>query len=84
MPDPTSWTVIEHGWTVVDADGDEVGTIHEVLGDSSADIFNGLVVHSGLLAKKYVPSELVGDIVEGRVRLTIAKSEFEALDESAP
>ena len=39
--DPVSWMVIEHGWSVVDAEGDEVGRIDEVLGDEDADIFNG-------------------------------------------
>jgi hypothetical protein len=35
-----------------------------------------------LLSKPcYVPAELVGEIVEGRVALTIGKDEFERLDE---
>ena len=49
VPDPVSWMVIEQGWSVVDADGDDVGRIDEVLGDQDADIFNGLQVLTGVL-----------------------------------
>jgi hypothetical protein len=78
MADPVSWKVIEHGWAVVDAKGADLGTVHEVVGDENADIFSGLVIHHGLLAKKDVPSELVGAIVEGQVQLTLTKAELDA------
>jgi hypothetical protein len=83
MPDPVSWMMIEPGWTVVDSGGEDVGTIEEVLGDPDADIFSGLIIHTGLLARKYAPSELVGEIVEGRVQLLSSKDEVDALAESA-
>ncbi len=67
MPDPASWLVIEKGWKVQAADGSEVGTVAETLGDENRDIFDGLAVSTGLLSKPvYVPSEQVGEIVEGR------------------
>jgi hypothetical protein len=72
MGDPASWLVIEKGWKVVAADGTEVGTVAETLGDESHDIFDGLAVSTGLLTKAlYVPSEQVGEIVEGRVTLSL-------------
>jgi hypothetical protein len=72
MGDPASWLVIEKGWRVVAADGTEVGTVAETLGDESHDIFDGLSVSTGLLSKPlYVPSEHVGEIVEGRVTLSL-------------
>jgi PRC-barrel domain len=75
--DPVAWVLIEPGWDVVDSAGEEAGTIAEVTGDSSTDIFNGLAVDTGLLARpRYVPSELVGRIVEGRVHLTVTKDEL--------
>jgi hypothetical protein len=75
--DPVSWMVIEHGWSVVDSEGDEVGRIDEVLGDEDADIFNGLQILTGVLGKKtYVPAEDVGEIVEGRVQLQLTKDSF--------
>jgi len=74
--DPVSWMVIEQGWSVVDSEGDDVGRIDEVLGDEDADIFNGLNVLTGVVGKKtYVPAEVVGEIVEGRVQLTLTKDD---------
>ena len=85
MPDPVAWKVVEHGWSVVGRDGDELGTVHEVVGDANVDIFNGLTIHHGLLKRpRYVPSERVAEIVEGRVVLDIAEDELEAFDEEAP
>jgi hypothetical protein len=69
--------MIEQGWSVVDADGEDVGRIDEVLGDPEADIFNGLQVLTGILGTpQYVPSERVGEIVEGRVQLQLKKDEL--------
>jgi uncharacterized protein YrrD len=85
MPDPVAWLVVESGWEVVSSDGEKVGTIDEVLGDQNADIFDGLAVASGVLKEaKYVPSERVGVIVEGRVTLELTPDEFDALDEYEP
>jgi hypothetical protein len=68
--------VIEQGWSVVDSQGDEVGRIDEVLGDEEADIFNGLNIVTGALGTTtYVPAEAVGEIVEGRVQLTLTKDD---------
>jgi hypothetical protein len=76
MPDPVSWMVIEQGWSVVDSEGDDVGRIDEVLGDEEADIFNGLNILKGAIGTKtYVPAEVVGEIVEGRVQLTLRKAD---------
>jgi len=71
VSDPVSWLLVEPGWEVVDADGESVGKVHEVLGDTERDIFDGLQVTSGVLAEsRYVPAEEVGPITEGRVQLT--------------
>jgi hypothetical protein len=77
MPDPVSWMLVEQGWSVVDADGHDLGRVDEVLGDESADIFNGLQVLTGKLGTPtYVPAERVGEIVEGRVQLRLTKEEL--------
>jgi hypothetical protein len=82
VPDPVSWFLIERGWKVAGSDGSELGTVEEALGDENADIFDGLAVATGVLAKpRYVPAELVGVIVEGEVHLTIDEARFEGLDE---
>lgn len=80
--DPVSWLLIEHGWNVVGRGGEELGSVSEVVGDSGKDIFNGLSVSAGLLRRpRYVPSEQVVRIVEGRVELGMDQAAFDRLDE---
>ena len=80
--DPVSWFLIEPGWKVLDASGEEVGAVDEIVGDSSDDIFNGLSVSTSLLGRpRYVPSEQVATITEGAIHLTIRKEEVERLGE---
>jgi hypothetical protein len=85
MADPVAWTLIEHGWAVVDADGTEIGKVAEVTGDENADIFDGIAVSEGVLGgKKYVPSEQVGRIVDGAVHLTVRGDALTDFTEPAP
>jgi hypothetical protein len=85
MADPASWFVIEKGWKVLAADGSEVGTVAETLGDESHDIFDGLAVSTGLLSKPvYVPSEQVGEIVEGAVTLSLSADAVKRLEPYEP
>jgi hypothetical protein len=80
--DPVSWLMIEPGWKVVDAQGQEIGSVDEVAGDSNDDIFNGLSVSTSLLGKpRYVPAEQVGTITEGRIHLKLTKDQIEHLGE---
>jgi hypothetical protein len=65
MADPVSWLMIEPGWEVVDASGERVGKVDEVLGENEADIWDGLTVDG-----KYVPAEQVASIVEGLITLS--------------
>jgi hypothetical protein len=85
VSDPVSWLMIEPGWKVVDAQGEHVGRIEEVVGDPGNDIFNGLAVSSGLLTKpRYVPAEQVGEITEGEVQLELSAEQIERLDAHEP
>jgi hypothetical protein len=80
MADPRSWYAVEKGWKVLAADGSDVGTVDEVLGDEHADIFDGLTVTKGLVSSPvYVPSESVDEIVDGAVKLSLAGPEVDAL-----
>jgi hypothetical protein len=82
MADRVSWLMIEPGWQVIDARGDELGKIEAVTGDSNADIFDGLSVATGIVARpKYVPAEQVGAITDGTVQLKLERSAFDALGE---
>jgi hypothetical protein len=84
MAEPVSWLLIEPGWRVVDADGEEVGRVAEVVGDSTVDIFDGLAVALGMLAKpRYVAAEQVAELTDGTVRLALDHGAVEALPEYA-
>jgi len=70
MADPVSWLLIEPGWRVEDANGEEAGRVDEVRGDKQADIFDGLMIRSSALSEpKYVSADDVGEIVDGTVHL---------------
>lgn len=82
MGEPVSWFVIEQGWQVVDTDGEEVGKVEEIVGDTNLDIFNGLTIAHGMFARgQYVPAEAIAGITEGCVRLRLRKNEVERLPE---
>jgi hypothetical protein len=70
----------------VTSDGEELGKVKEVRGDTDVDIFDGLIVGSGLLGidEKYVPGELVESIDTEAVHITIARAEAEQLEQYQP
>jgi uncharacterized protein YrrD len=81
MPDPVAWKAVEKGWVVYDRAGDQVGTVEEIAGDETADIFDGFGIKTGALSGvKYVPAEIVESIAEGEIRLTIAGNDVAPLD----
>lgn len=81
MADPASWLVVEKGWKVLASDGSEVGSVVETLGDEAHDIFDGLAVSTRLLSRPvYVPSERVGEILEGSVTLSLDPDEVARLE----
>ena len=83
MADPVSWFMIRPGWKVYASDGTEVGSVDEVAGDESQDIFDGLAVATSALGKPiYVPAEMVGPITDdGRIELKVSGEQVAALGE---
>jgi sporulation protein YlmC with PRC-barrel domain len=63
--DPVAWVLIEPGWKVVDANGEKVGKVDEVLADEQTDIFHGLIVDG-----KEIFAERIAEIHEGEIRLS--------------
>jgi hypothetical protein len=88
MADPVSWFLIEPGWKVLDAEDDQVGRVEEVVGDSNADIFNGLAIATGIFSgKRYVAAEHVAAITDGQVKLRLTQEQIDQLgdyDEPPP
>ena len=83
MKEPeVSWKAIEKGARVDASDGQELGKVVEIAGDSDADIFSGLVVSlSRLRSNRFLPSERVTRIWPDRVSTTIASDQVESLPE---
>jgi hypothetical protein len=77
-----SWKAIEKGARVDASDGQELGKVVEIAGDSEADIFSGLVVSlSRLRSNRFLPSERVTRIWPDRVSTSIATDQVESLPE---
>lgn len=73
---PISWMTLDKGTRVLAADGEEIGTIAEVVADREKDIFSGVSVSPGLLSgNRFVPADLIGRIEEDSVSLTITSEE---------
>lgn len=70
---PSSFLALEGSEPVFSCDGEEIGKVAEVFADPGADIFDGIVVSSGVLAtsRKFVEAELVEEIFERGVLLKI-------------
>jgi uncharacterized protein YrrD len=55
---------------VRDSEGNEIGKVAEVRGDVEADIFDGITVKRGLLARaEYVSADGIAGIFQGEVVL---------------
>ncbi|HLX20856.1 MAG TPA: hypothetical protein VKR23_11965 [Gaiellaceae bacterium] len=82
MPDPVAWRAVEQGWAVYDRDGTQVGTVHEIAGDTEHDIWDGFGVRLHRRGHvKYVPAENVTSIAVGEIRLGISADEAERLED---
>ena len=72
MADPVSWLVVERGWRVVGPDGEDLGQIEDVRGDTDADIFSGVTVRGSAFGHvQRVPAERVTEIEDGVVRVDV-------------
>jgi sporulation protein YlmC with PRC-barrel domain len=83
VADLVSWRVIERGWSVVDAEGNEIGKVDQITGDVEHDIFDGLTVGDGgtvLTRPKYVPSEHVAEVRDGLIALDLSPQEASQLE----
>lgn len=77
-----AWTAIEDGAEVIASDGERVGRVSRVVGDSDADIFTGLAVVVRSLGKeRLVEAERVTGIWPDRVEVDLPSSGVETLPE---
>jgi hypothetical protein len=83
---PIAWQALEPGGEVICAGGERVGTVEHVLGDTAADIFDGLVVdvRVGAGGLRFVDAPEVAEIRERAVRISIGADALDRLPEPAP
>ena len=79
MSEPVSWLLIRRGWQVVASDGTVLGRIGAVRGEPTKSIFNCIVVRANSAPPRYIPSDLVSEIVSGQITLKLSAEEFEAV-----
>ena len=80
---PASYLTLEEGAAVVSSDGERIGTVDEVLADTQADVFDGIVIGKGPLGldRRYVDAEHVDRIHERGVVLSITATAAAGLPE---
>jgi hypothetical protein len=78
--DPIGWRGVVYGTPVTTVDGVRVGTVREVLGSDSEDIFHGLRVGlTGGHRDVMVPANNVTTLSHAEIGLDLARSAVEAL-----
>lgn len=79
---PISWMTLQKGTSVLSSDGEELGSVDEVIADRQKDIFSGVTISPGLLStSRFAPAAIVEDISSGAVRLSITAAEAGELED---
>jgi PRC-barrel domain len=77
---PIAWIALEEGTPVYDRDGDRAGVVEQVVGDESADIFEGVIVHTHPLPGRHLFAD-VDQIAELHERGVLLSVDRDALHE---
>ena len=77
---PIAWLALEKGTPVLDAGGEEIGKVSEVVADEQKDIFSGIRWRQGLLGDQhFVPADLIDVLTSDAVRLSVSAEEAEGI-----
>jgi len=78
--DPIAWRGVAQDTPVRSSDGEQVGTLSDLLGSDREDIFHGIVVHLGRLGHHvFVPADQVSLITRSHVDVALTSDEIHAL-----
>jgi hypothetical protein len=69
------YTAVERGTPVISSDGEEVGTVAQVLDNYREHIFDGLVIETPSGERRFVDAPEVARTAERAVTLTITAAE---------
>jgi hypothetical protein len=77
---PIAWRAIAEDEPVRSSEGDDVGTVYDVLGSKEDDIFHGIVVHLGRLGHRVlVLADDISLITVGHVDVGLTSDALHAL-----
>jgi uncharacterized protein YrrD len=77
---PLSWKALLADTPVFSSEGQEVGSVFEVLGSEQEDIFHGIVVHAGPIGHHVmIPAGTIGTMTNRRVEVAMTTDEIRAL-----
>jgi hypothetical protein len=80
--DPIAWRGVIQDTPVRSSDGEQVGTLSDMLGSDREDIFHGIVVHLGRLGHHvFVPADQVALMTRSHVDVSLTSAEIHALPE---
>lgn len=77
---PISWMTLAKGTDVYSSDEQKVGEVGDVVADRQKDIFSGVTLSGGLFGSpRFVAADLIQEITENAVRLSISSEEADEL-----
>jgi hypothetical protein len=79
--DPISWRALVYGTPVLSSDGVQRGTLREVLGSDSEDLFHGIRVAVAGFPDVVVNSAAIKSLTPSAVTTDLSQADFEALPE---
>jgi rRNA processing protein Gar1 len=77
--DQVSWRGVTYGTPVLASDGTRVGTVHEVLGSDSEDIFHGIRLKMDGHDDVVIPAENISGLTTSAVTSDLSLSEIQGL-----
>ena len=81
---PIAWRAIVEDEPVRSGDGEDVGTVYDVVGSKEDDIFHGVVVHLGRLGRRVlVLADDVSLITGSHVDVSLTSAQLHALPKHA-
>jgi uncharacterized protein YrrD len=81
LGEPSSYEVLENGTPVYSCDGQQIGNVSHVLAALEEDIFDGIVIDTGLGSHRFADGAQVEEIFERGVLLKLDKAGCDALPE---
>jgi hypothetical protein len=83
QPDPEqaiAWRAVPEDTPVRSADGEEVGTLADLLGSDVEDIFHGIVIRLGRLGRDvFVPADSITRLTRSHVDVALTSDAIRAL-----